>query len=55
MPAPLARAKKMWRYQMMLRCEHAKKITEPIKYVMGRFKCPKTVRYTIDVDAFSLL
>jgi len=55
MLAPLARAKKKWRYQVMLRCEHAKKITEPIKYVMARFKIPKNIQYSIDVDALHLL
>jgi len=55
LPAPLVRAKKMWRYQIMLRCKHAKKMTAPIRYVFARIKIPPSVSYTIDVDALSLL
>jgi primosomal protein N' (replication factor Y) len=55
MPAPLARAKKMWRYQIMLRCTHSKKMTKPVEYVLSQFKLPKTIRCIVDVDALSLL
>jgi len=55
MPAPLARAKGQWRYQIMLRCEHTVKMTKPIRHVLTAFKMPKTVTCTVDVDALSLL
>jgi len=55
MPAPLARAKGQWRYQIMLRCEHTVRMTKPIRYVQSIFKMPKGVTCTVDVDALSLL
>jgi len=55
MPAPLARAKGLWRFQIMLRCEHTVKMTKPIRHVLASFKMPKTVTCTVDVDALSLL
>jgi len=55
LPAPLARAKSHWRYQIMLRCEHTIKMTKPIRHVQQRFRLPKGVSLNIDVDALSLL
>ncbi|MEI6891926.1 MAG: primosomal protein N' [Pontiella sp.] len=55
MPAPLARAKGFWRYQIMLRCEHTVKMTRPIRFVQSTFKLPKGISLSIDVDALSLL
>jgi len=55
MPAPLARAKGQWRYQIMLRCEHAVKMTKPIRHVQTCHKMPKGVTCTVDIDALSLL
>ncbi|QBG49094.1 primosomal protein N' [Verrucomicrobia bacterium S94] len=55
MPAPLAKAKGHWRYQIMLRCEHTVKMTKPIRYVQSRMRLPKGVAVSIDVDALSLL
>lgn len=55
MPAPLARAKGHWRYQIMLRCEHTVKVTRPIKYVQSVSRLPKGVTCIVDVDALSLL
>jgi primosomal protein N' (replication factor Y) len=55
MPAPLARAKGLYRYQIMLRCEHTIKMSKPIRHVWGAFKMPKGVTCTIDIDALSLL
>jgi primosomal protein N' (replication factor Y) len=54
-PAPLARAKGQYRYQIMLRCEHTAKMTKPIRHVLASYKIPKTVTCTVDVDALSLL
>jgi primosomal protein N' (replication factor Y) len=55
MPAPLARAKGHYRYQIMLRCEHTVKMTKPIRHVVATYKMPKSVTCTVDVDALSLL
>ena len=54
-PAPLARAKGHYRYQIMLRCEHTVKMTKPIRHVQSVFRMPKGVTCTVDVDALSLL
>ena len=54
-PAPLARAKGHYRYQIMLRCEHTVKMTKPIRHVVASYKMPKSVNCTVDVDALSLL
>ncbi len=54
-PAPLARAKGHWRYQIMLRCEHTVKMTRPIRHVLSTYRMPKKVTCTVDVDALSLL
>ncbi len=54
-PAPLARAKGLYRYQVMLRCGHTVKMTKPVRHVLSSFKVPKTVSCTVDVDALSLL
>jgi primosomal protein N' (replication factor Y) len=54
-PAPLARAKGHYRFQIMLRCEHTVRMTKPIRHVLSCFKMPKTVTCTVDVDALSLL
>ncbi len=54
-PAPLARAKGHYRYQIMLRCEHTVRMTKPIRHVQASFRMPKTVTCTVDVDALSLL
>jgi primosomal protein N' (replication factor Y) len=55
MPSPLARAKGLYRYQIMLRCEHTVKMTRPIRHVQSVFKLPKGVSLNVDVDALSLL
>ena len=55
MPAPLARAKGFYRYQVMLRCEHTVKMTKPIKHALAKIRLPKGIRVTVDVDATSLL
>ena len=54
-PAPLARAKGFYRYQIMLRCEHTVRMTKPVRHVQTRFRLPKGVSLAVDVDALSLL
>jgi primosomal protein N' (replication factor Y) (superfamily II helicase) len=53
--APLARAKRFYRYQVMMRAPLAKQMTDPIKKVLGKFKWPEGVTCAVDVDAMSLL
>jgi primosomal protein N' (replication factor Y) len=55
MPAPLARAKGFYRYQVMLRCEHTVKMTKPVKHALGMTRLPLGIKVTVDVDASSLL
>ena len=54
-PAPLARAKGLYRYQLMLRSRSARAMTTPIADVMRDVKLPKGMTCSVDVDALSLL
>jgi primosomal protein N' (replication factor Y) len=54
-PAPLARAKGQFRYQLILRAPTSHAMTGPIKAVMKDFKCPAGVSFAVDVDAVSLM
>ena len=54
-PAPLAKAKGFYRYQVMLRASTTKLVTDPLKQVLKGFKWPKGITCAVDVDALSLL
>jgi len=54
-PAPLARAKGEYRYQIILRAALTKLMSEPLRKVMKDFKWPEGVKCSVDVDALSLL
>jgi len=54
-PAPLARAKGFYRYQVILRAPTTKLVTAPLKKVIKTFKWPEGVSHAIDVDAVSLI
>ncbi|NQT92312.1 MAG: primosomal protein N' [Lentisphaerae bacterium] len=54
-PAPLARARGKYRYQMMLRCPSTRAITEPVTRTLREFTFPKGITCTVDVDALSLM
>jgi primosomal protein N' (replication factor Y) len=54
-PAPLARAKGQYRYQIVLRAPLARSITEPLKLAAREFKWPSGVSFAVDVDAMSLM
>ncbi len=54
-PAPLARIKGVYRYQILLRSRRVKAAVEPLREVLNGIKWPKSVSYAIDVDALSLL
>lgn len=54
-PAPLAKAKGLYRYQIVMRAELTSAMTRPLKKVMASFRLPVGVRHSIDVDALNLL
>lgn len=54
-PAPLARAKGRYRYQIFLRSASVRSMTEPIKAVVQSVRPPRGVTLGVDVDALSLL
>jgi primosomal protein N' (replication factor Y) len=54
-PAPLAKAKGQYRYQIIMRAERTRVMTYPLKNVIASFRFPAGVRYSIDVDALNLL
>lgn len=54
-PAPLARAKGNFRYQVILRAPLTKQMTGPLRGLLETFKWPDKVLCMVDVDALSLL
>lgn len=54
-PAPLAKARGEYRYQIMLRAPMTRQITDPLKEVLRDFKWPDQVAWSVDVDAVSLM
>ena len=54
-PAPLARAKGQYRFQIVLRAPMTRAITTPLKVALKAFKWPAGVNFAVDVDAVSLM
>ncbi len=54
-PAPIARAKKNYRYQLILRTATVKKTGNMLRSILASAKWSKSVTFAIDVDAISLL
>ncbi len=54
-PAPLARAKNAYRYQLMLRAPTAGAIGRLLRAVFASFNLPKNVTAAIDIDAIGIL
>jgi primosomal protein N' (replication factor Y) len=54
-PAPIARVKGQYRYQLLLRAPNPRLITGPLRELLKEFKMPKDVGFAVDVDALSLL
>ena len=54
-PAPLARAKGRYRFQIILRSPTTRAITRPVRHVLRECKMPRDVQCTVDVDAQSML
>jgi primosomal protein N' (replication factor Y) len=54
-PAPIAKMKGRFRYQVILRAPRTSAITAPLRATLAAFTFPEDVEYSIDVDALSLL
>jgi len=54
-PAPLARAKGFYRFQVVMRSHQIRKLTGPLRKVLEDFTLPDEVSLSVDVDAFNLL
>jgi primosomal protein N' (replication factor Y) len=54
-PAPLAKAKGSFRFQLFLRSRSVRAMTDPVKEILRDFKWPPKVSCSVDVDAISLL
>jgi len=54
-PAPLARAKGFYRYQIMLRSRSVSSMTGAVRSAMKEVKLPAGIRASVDVDAVNLM
>lgn len=54
-PAPLARIKGLYRYQIMFRAPTTARITSALKPLLRSFKWPPKVHCAVDIDALSIL
>ncbi len=54
-PAPLARIKGDYRFQVMIRSRSVKRVVGPLKTVLAECRFPATVQCQVDVDAVSLM
>jgi len=53
-PAPLAKAKGLFRYQIILRASTTRLMTQPLREVIEKVVIPKEVTFSIDVDAMNM-
>ena len=54
-PAPLAKAKGVYRYQVMTRSKSVRVVATPLKGILADFKLPRSVTVAVDVDAIDLM
>ena len=54
-PAPLAKAKGYYRYQVMARGKSVRAISTPLKKILNELSIPRTVSVAVDVDAIDLM
>ncbi len=54
-PAPLARAKGLYRYQVLLRAALTRTVTRPLREVIRQKPLPPGVSLSVDVDALSIM
>jgi primosomal protein N' (replication factor Y) len=54
-PAPLARVRRMYRYQIVVRGQQIRAITKAIKETLSAIKLPKETHVAVDVDPMAVL
>jgi len=54
-PAPLAKAKGVYRYQVITRSKSVRAVGTPLKGILAEFKLPRSVTVAVDVDAVDLM
>lgn len=54
-PAPIARIRGEYRYQLMMKSVSVKKMTQPLMKLLKATVFPEDVKYSVDIDALSLL
>ncbi len=54
-PAPLAKAKNIYRYQVMIRCKSVRKTLRYFRKIAASLPLPQTVTLALDVDAVDLM
>jgi len=54
-PAPLAKAKGVYRYQVISRSKSVRGVVAPLKTIVAELQLPKSVTLAIDVDAIDLM
>ncbi len=54
-PAPLAKAKDIYRYQVMMRCKSVRTVLAHFRQIASALTLPQTVTYALDVDAVDLM
>jgi primosomal protein N' (replication factor Y) len=55
MPAPIARMRGEYRWQILMRSGSARAMNQAVRKASGEMKWPKTIKVNVDVDATSLL
>ena len=55
LPAPHAKAKGEFRYQILLRAAAVRQMLTPLRQAVGEAKLPADVALAIDVDAVNIL
>jgi primosomal protein N' (replication factor Y) len=54
-PAPLAKAKGLFRYQVLLRAASSRTMTRPLRALMAKKPMPQGVSLSVDVDALNIM
>jgi primosomal protein N' (replication factor Y) len=54
-PAPLARVRGMYRYQVVARGKQVRVLTKAIREALKEIKLPKDVHVAVDVDPMAVL
>ena len=54
-PAPLAKAKGLYRYQVLLRAESARAMTRPLRELLQNNPQPQGIALSVDIDALNIM